>query len=228
MFKNFGLQVPKAGMDHAAFMAHWREVHAPLSNGVAGVRGYVLNEILQRCADPAGISPLAVTPAIDGIAQLWFDSREAMAAVTQTPEARRWFSDGINYLGARTGIGASERCVVALPGAAERPRYKLIRLLARAATQDAAAFAGAWHGALAAAVAALPGVRGYVQSTVSAINPATNMPPVAIAGADGVDEIWFDTPESARLAAARLPAPALAASCCWLAHETVIIAPPAG
>jgi len=226
MLKNFGLQVAKAGMDHAAFMAHWIHVHAPLSAPVSGVRGYAINEILARLDVPGAAGALAVEPAIDGIAQLWWDSREAMAAASATAEAQRWFSDGANYLGARTGIATTERAVLAPPAGRQRAPAKLIRLLAGASGQDTAQFTAQWRGTYAEAVLRVPGVVAYVQSTVRAVTPASNMAAVQLGSVAGIDEIWFESAAAARTVAARLPAMD-GSSCCWLARDTVIIAPPA-
>jgi uncharacterized protein (TIGR02118 family) len=234
MFKNIGLQVRKAGMDHGAFMQHWLAVHAPLSTRVAGVRGYVVNEILAQL--DSGSALLAVTPPLDGIAHLWFDSREAMVAMSQTAEAKRWFGDGVNYLGARTALATSERAVLPLKAtsdAAKRLRFKLIRLLRQDPARSAAHFQQRWHGAYAAQLSALSGLRGFVQSIVSAVNPDTNMPPIEVGVVSGVDELWFDSESAATAAARTLAAPTApvasvfcSATCTWLAQETTIIAPP--
>lgn len=227
MLKNFGLQARKDHMDHAAFMAHWLGVHAPLSQGVGGVRGYVINEAVgeQRSAV---LAPMTLSPPLDGIAQLWFDSREAMMAVTQTPEAKRWFSDGVNYLGARTGLATTEREVVALPKA-QRPRFKVLRLLA-AAADSTGSFRAHWHSDYARHILGAPGVKAYVQSEVTGITPATNMPAIQIGAVSGVDEIWVDSMQSAaaltdvlEAAARALPAGSVAQACTYVMHETVII-----
>jgi uncharacterized protein (TIGR02118 family) len=232
MFKNFGLQVRRQEMDHAAFMHYWLTVHAPLSAGVAGVRGYVVNEILARLDGAA----LAVSPPLDGIAQLWFDSREAMVAMGQTPEAKRWFSDGANYLGARAGLATTERAVLPLKAsvdAASRLRFKLIRLLRQEPALTTAQFQQRWIGSYAAQLSQLPGLRGFVQSIVSAVNPATNMPAIDVGVVSAVEELWFDTEAAATAAARGLHSPSAqvaGAFCCavgtWLAQETTIITPP--
>lgn len=230
MFKTMGLQVRKGHLDHAGFMAHWKNVHAPLSAGVAGVRGYSLNEIVADCGGGA-LPSMAIDPPIDGIAELWFDSREAMQALTQTPEAKRWFSDGVNYLGARTGIAATERPVSAI--ANPRPPFKLIRFLVRQPGVDADAFHQQWSQAYAAQLRELTSSRGYVQSAVAAVNPATNMPNIAIGAVDGVDELWVESVQAGRELNAAIDA-ATAASMgklllnarALVAEETVIIQPP--
>lgn len=227
MLKNFGLQARKDPMDHAAFMAHWLGVHAPLSQGVGGVRGYVINETVDEQRS-AVLAPMTLSPPLDGIAQLWFDSREAMMAVTQTPEAKRWFSDGVNYLGARTGLATSEREIVAMPRA-QRPRFKVLRMLA-AATGSADAFRAHWQSDYAPHIAGAPGVKAYVQSDVTGITPATNMPAIQLGAVSGVDEIWVDSVQAAaglaaalETAARALPADSVAQACTYVMHETVII-----
>jgi uncharacterized protein (TIGR02118 family) len=235
MFKNFGLQVRKSGLDHAAFMRHWLNVHAPLSEGVPGVRGYVVNEVLEVLAPAERQMLLSITPPLDGIAQLWFDSQPAMTATAQTPEAKRWFGDGVNYLGARTGLASSEQLLLPItaPIAAARPRFKLLRLLRAQSSQSAATFDAAWSGAYARDLMRLRGICGYVQSRVSAVNPATNMPAVDVGIVSAVDELWFESQQAAINAVPLMNATPidgneqlLAASCMLLVHETVVIAPP--
>jgi uncharacterized protein (TIGR02118 family) len=231
MLKNFGLQHRKSGMDHAAFVHHWMNVHAPLSAGVQGVRGYVINEVLQRC-ETGALTAMKIEPPVDGVAQLWFNDAAAMQATAQTPEAKRWFGDGMNYLGARTGLVSSEREIVRLSPSARCP-FKLMQLLEPAVGVSTAIFQRTWSEQLGPTVATLMGVRGYLQSDVSAVNPATNMPAIAVGAVAGVEEWWFDSQSQATACAQQIArdrtsayATLCASACLWLMAETVVIIPP--
>lgn len=230
MLKNFGLQGRKAGLDHAAFVRHWIGVHAPLARAVPVIKGYVINEVLERL--PGGApAEMPVQPELDGIAQQWYDSADSMRQMAQLPEAKPMFADGPNYLGARTGLASSERLVRA-PGA-QRPGFKLLRLLERPATLSAAEFSARWQGDWATRVAALGGAAGYVQSDVSAVTPATNMTPIQVGAVCAVEEWWFASLAEVRQAAAPLAAahaavgPLFGAAAAFAIAETVMLMPPA-
>jgi uncharacterized protein (TIGR02118 family) len=74
-----------------AFQAYWFETHAPLVAGVADtlqIRRYVQLHSLPPEAS-AGLRASRDGPDdYDGVAELWFDSLEAMAANSERPEAR--------------------------------------------------------------------------------------------------------------------------------------------
>jgi uncharacterized protein (TIGR02118 family) len=79
----------RAGIDPAEFHRYWREQHGPLVKSLQhalGIRRYVqthrvetpLNEMLR--ASRGALEPF------DGVAELWWDDVEALAAATSTPE----------------------------------------------------------------------------------------------------------------------------------------------
>ncbi len=78
----------------AEFQAYWRDVHAPLvakNATVLGVQRYVqvhaldeeMNERMNARRD--GV----MEPRYDGVAELWWESEEDLAAASATPEGRR-------------------------------------------------------------------------------------------------------------------------------------------
>lgn len=81
------------GLTLDEFHAYWRDSHAPLvieRAAVLGIRRYVQNHsftdpVLQRAADARG----SLIAPYDGVAELWYDSIEAMIAGAGRPEARQ-------------------------------------------------------------------------------------------------------------------------------------------
>ena len=96
MIKSLSLLTRKDGLTHEEFMRHWVEVHAPLAHAVPGVRRYVQSHIRGERTRP-DIPTTEV--AVDGIAEPWFDDREAMARSNASPEARRLHADGALFIG---------------------------------------------------------------------------------------------------------------------------------
>ena len=75
------------------FQRYWRQTHGPLVReraGALGIKRYVqlhtldspLNEALRASRGSAG-------EPFDGVAELWWDSAESLAAATATEEGRR-------------------------------------------------------------------------------------------------------------------------------------------
>jgi len=83
----------RADLSREEFQRHWRETHAPLvreRGSALAIRRYVQVHTL-----PAGTSAaLAASRAVeedeyDGVAELWWDSAESLAAAVSTPEGQR-------------------------------------------------------------------------------------------------------------------------------------------
>lgn len=82
----------KPGMTPAEFRNYWLNQHAPLvrtHTAVLRIRRYVQTHTLD---DPAAQGVLAASRGApqhyDGVAELWFESREDMALGVATPEGR--------------------------------------------------------------------------------------------------------------------------------------------
>jgi uncharacterized protein (TIGR02118 family) len=78
------------GMTADEFHRYWRQRHGPLVAGHAAVLGIRRYSQLHTTASPMG-APIAESrgcePAdYDGIALVWFDSEESLAASASTPE----------------------------------------------------------------------------------------------------------------------------------------------
>ena len=77
MYKLLGILKRPEGMDFDAFKTWWLTEHAPKVKQWPGLMKYAIN--LSTTADQR----------YDGIAEVWFDSREAMDAVFDTAEGQR-------------------------------------------------------------------------------------------------------------------------------------------
>jgi uncharacterized protein (TIGR02118 family) len=93
MIKSLSLLVRKDGMTHAQFMKHWVDVHAPLALKVPGLRRYVQSHIF-------------------GIAETWYDDRDAMARALATPEMKALHADGALFIGRIQSFLTEEKVVV--------------------------------------------------------------------------------------------------------------------
>jgi uncharacterized protein (TIGR02118 family) len=74
MFKTIWVIKYRADVDPEEALRHWRETHAPLMLELPGVVRYVQSRTIE---------PLS--PGFDGVAELWFEDREAFEAATRSP-----------------------------------------------------------------------------------------------------------------------------------------------
>jgi uncharacterized protein (TIGR02118 family) len=104
VIKTIGLLTRKPGMTHEQFMKHWVEIHAPLAHAVPGLRRYVQSHILEQPTRPD--IPTADID-VDGVAELWYDDRAAMA---RTPRRKpRPCSPMARFLSAGSRASSSRR-----------------------------------------------------------------------------------------------------------------------
>jgi len=83
--------VRKPGLTREAFQRYWRETHGPLVASVAEalqIRRYVQLHSLPAEASAALRASRDGPEGYDGVAELWFDSLEALAANGRRPEAQ--------------------------------------------------------------------------------------------------------------------------------------------
>ena len=84
----------KAGMTRAEFQDYWRTTHAPLVAAAAdalAIRRYVqVHTAKTPLSEGLGEARPGMTQEdYDGVAELWWDSEEALVAAMQTPEGQR-------------------------------------------------------------------------------------------------------------------------------------------
>ena len=96
MVKMIALLTRKEGLSHEDFVRHWVETHAPLAHGVPGLRRYVQSHVVGEQTRP-DIPTTAVD--VDGIAELWFDDKDALERAHGTAEMKRLLADGALFIG---------------------------------------------------------------------------------------------------------------------------------
>jgi uncharacterized protein (TIGR02118 family) len=70
-------------MSREEFSAYWRNQHGPLVKSVPEFMRHVRKYV--QCHLAAGVPPLGVEGAYDGVAELWFDSPDEIARAFQEP-----------------------------------------------------------------------------------------------------------------------------------------------
>ena len=109
MIKTVGLLTRKEGLSHEEFVRHWLEVHGPLAHAVPGVRRYVESHIV---GERTRADIPATNVEIDGIAELWYDDREAMERANASPEAKRLHADGAVFIGRIKSFIVEEKVII--------------------------------------------------------------------------------------------------------------------
>ena len=109
MIKVMGLLTRRPELTHEQFVKHWVELHAPLAHAVPGMRRYVQNHI-EGTRTRADIPETLVE--VDGIAETWFDDREAMARANASPEAKRLHDDGALFIGRIKSFIVEEKFII--------------------------------------------------------------------------------------------------------------------
>jgi uncharacterized protein (TIGR02118 family) len=112
MIKSVGLLRRRDGMTHEQFVKHWVEVHAPLARGVPGLLRYVQSHVVEERKRP-DIPALDVE--IDGIAELWYEDREAMARALASPEMKALQADGALFIGRIKSVTVEEKQIIPAP-----------------------------------------------------------------------------------------------------------------
>ena len=109
MIKSLTLLTRKAGLTHEQFMRHWVEIHAPLARKVPGIRRYVQTHLLE---ERKRLDIPSSDVEIDGIAELWYDDREAMQMAIASPEGKALYADGALFIGAVKTFTTQELIVI--------------------------------------------------------------------------------------------------------------------
>ncbi len=101
MIKRLTMWQARADVSREDALKHWRNDHAVLVRRVPGIRGYVQNHCVE--------SPEGGTIPFAGLGEVWFDSFEAAAAATETPEWAAVIADAATFMDlARVGAAWAE------------------------------------------------------------------------------------------------------------------------
>jgi uncharacterized protein (TIGR02118 family) len=78
------------GMSLDEFRKYWIEVHGDLGSKLPGLRRYVQSHLIDEAY-------LYARPHFDGVAQLWFDSTDAMRSAFESPQGKDLAADGPKF-----------------------------------------------------------------------------------------------------------------------------------
>ena len=106
----------KEGLSYEEFHDYWLNKHGPLVRKqmeALKIRKYVQVHQLNEPEFNAGIGRSRNAPApFDGIAELWYDSLEAMERSSATPEARTLYADGALFIGKIKTYVVDEKVII--------------------------------------------------------------------------------------------------------------------
>jgi uncharacterized protein (TIGR02118 family) len=173
------------------FQTYWRDVHGPLVAKVPGLRRYIQSPTLPELYDNEK------QPDYDGVAELWFDSPEALDAARKSPEMQAVRADAQNFVASSVNLVGSEVALIDdFPS--PRDRQSMVRYVAFLMKKDGVPideFQRHWrdvHGPIN--VQAIKGMRRYVQTHVLPEAFNSGIPPIYA----GLPEAWFDSVEAFR------------------------------
>lgn len=81
----------KAGLTDEEFFRYWENIHGPIGARIPGLRRLVQSRRLTVREDRH-------RPDYDGMAELWFDDREALLTARQSPEWKASTDDEHNFI----------------------------------------------------------------------------------------------------------------------------------
>ena len=97
MFKAMVLLTRNEELSREAFGRWWLDEHRPLVHQLPGLRRYVVNLVAEGPED-----------GIDGIAELWFDSKEAFEAAYATDPGKAVVADSMAHARSRVRYAVAE------------------------------------------------------------------------------------------------------------------------
>ncbi|MGF1596007.1 MAG: EthD family reductase [Acidimicrobiales bacterium] len=184
----------RPGMTVDDFQHHWRHVHGPIVSAVPGLRRYVQSHTL-----PGGYR--RGDPIYDGVAELWFDDKAALAAIADTDSFRAAKADEPNFIDPASLVELVMDEVELKAGPVGDDAVKSIGFVRLKRDVDPVEAHRYWtdvHGPLAVPI---PQLRRYVQSHVRPGAYRNGRRPVF----DGLALTWFDSVDDMRASARTAP-----------------------
>lgn len=102
MFKAMIALTRRDDMSHGEFVEWWLHEHVPLASGLPGVRKVILN-VVDEGYDEAGI---------DGVSELWFDTREDFDAAYASDIGKSTAADSLAHVSGRVRLFVTENVFV--------------------------------------------------------------------------------------------------------------------
>ena len=180
----------KTGMDVSEFQAYWKDLHGPIACNLPGLRRYVQNHTILSGYKRG-------EPAVDGIAELWFDDTAALRALASSGELRITQDDHAKFMDIAGYREVVTEDVVIKDGLVPKDGVKNIELVLRKKGMPPGKFHQYWiehHGPLGASI---PQVHRYVQSHTRLAAYKDGKEP----SLDGFALTWFDDTQAMRAAA---------------------------
>ena len=103
MFKAMIVLTRREDMTHAEFAQWWLQGHDSMAAALPKIRKVVFNEVADGF-DEAGI---------DGVAELWFDTREDFDAAYVTEIGKATAQDSLDHVSSRVRLIVSENTIIA-------------------------------------------------------------------------------------------------------------------
>lgn len=182
------------GMELHDFRRYWREEHPNAVLQLPGLRKYVQNHLTDnnyRSASGAAIEPIA-----DGVAETWWDDREALAAHRGTVALDELMVDESHFIDPdRRDQFVAEEVVInplGIPVGGGLKQLVLVKRKAGMAMPEAMAYWRDVHGPLAVRA---PGLGRYVQNHAMGHQYREGRPEPTY---DGLTAVWFADREAAR------------------------------
>jgi uncharacterized protein (TIGR02118 family) len=177
MYRIMSFLKRRPDLERSAFFDWWLNHHAPLVVNVPGLKRYCISFDIEAPQD--GV--------FDGVAELWFDDAEAVAAGFAAEAGQTARADGAEHTSCIERLHVEEYPFL---DSGSEPRFKLVAAVKRHPDLDRAAFKAWWLEKHAPLVMAFPELARY----------QVNLVPEGEAEgfADGVAEVCFNDRETLR------------------------------
>ena len=105
MIKSLSIITRASHLSHEEFIQLWEHEHAPLAHKVPYLLRYVLSPVHSQF-ERSDVQAHGI--AVDGIAELWYESYETLALAAQTPEMKKLRAHGAKIIGQITNCLTTE------------------------------------------------------------------------------------------------------------------------